>query len=777
MPVLTTRRPGRGWKALLASTFVLCAVTSAAAGAALPEAKPEAVGLDVSRLAKIDAALSRAIDKKVVPGAVVLVGRRGQIVYARAAGHRAVKPDVEPMTRDTVFDLASLTKPVATATAVMVLVERKKLRLDDTLGRLLPEFDNHGKGAITLEQLLRHRTGLIADNALADYADGPAKAWERLANLDLVGKPGERFLYSDVNYLVLGRIVERVSGVPLDQFTREQVFAPLGVGLRYGPGPSPLIAPTEEEKGTMLRGLVHDPRARALGGVAGHAGLFGTADDLAVFAQMVLDGGKAPNGRRILAAETVGGMIDPGDTPPRQQRGLGWDIATPFSSPRGRHFGPKSFGHTGFTGTSLWIDPATQMFVIVLTSRLHPDGKSPAPIALRAEIATLAAEAINEVPPLLRSVDCGIDVLVRRDFEPLRGKRVGLVTNHTGRTKTEEATIDVLFHAPGVKLVALYSPEHGIRGLVDAEVADSRDEATGLPVFSLYGQTKKPTPQSLEGVEALVYDIQDVGVRYYTYSSTLGLVLEAAREKGIPVVVLDRPNPIGGVAVAGPVRDEGLASFIAYHAMPVRHGMTVGEMARLFNAERKIGADLTVIPCEGWRRGELYDRTGLLWVNPSPNMRSLTEALLYPGVGLLEASNLATGRGTDTPFERVGATWIDPRAWAQALNDLDLPGVRFVPIRFTPRERQYAGKECGGVQIAVTDWSKFEPLALGMGLAVTLRSLYPKQWEPEGFLKLITDRATYQAVLDGRGVREIEALWEDELREFLAIRARYLLYQ
>ena len=251
-------------------------------------------------------------------------------------------------------------------------------------------------------------------------------------------------------------------------------------------------------------------------------------------------------------------------------------------------------------------------------------------------------------------MDCGVDVLARREFRELKGKRVGLVTNHTGRTRAGVPTIDLLFGAPGVELVALFSPEHGIRGEVDTQVADAKDEKTGLPIYSLYGKTRKPSPEALEGVEVLVYDIQDIGTRYYTYISTLGLVLEAARENHIPVIVLDRPNPIGGEAVAGPVRDADFASFIAHHALPVRHGMTVGELARMFNAERSIGADLTVIPVEGWRRSDTFDRTGLEWTNPSPNMRSLTEAMLYPGVGLLEASNLATGRGTDTPFERLG---------------------------------------------------------------------------------------------------------------------------
>ena len=742
--------------------------------AALPEETPAAVGLDAARLDRIDDAVNRAIAFGQVKGAVVLVGRRGKVAFVRAFGHRAVEPASEPMSRDTVFDLASLTKPVATATAVMILVEQGKVRLDDTLARLMPEYDNHGKGAITVEQLLRHRSGLIADNALADYADGPETAWRRLAALELSTQPGSRFRYSDVNFLVLGRLVERVTGERLDRFAHTHIFAPLGMsdtGFRpigeEGTATFPLarIAPTEKDGGVFLRGVVHDPRARALGGVAGHAGLFGTADDLAVFAQSMLS---SP----ILNPATLRLMTTPGDTPPKQQRGLGWDIDTAYSAPRGALFGPRSFGHTGFTGTSLWIDPETETFVIVLASRLHPDGKAPSPTALRAEVATLAAAAIVDRP-----VECGIDVLAWGGFAPLRGKRVGLVTNHTGRTRDGVPTIDVLFRAPGVKLVTLFSPEHGIRGLVDAEVADSKDEATGLPIVSLYGKTRKPAKESLEGLDVLVYDIQDIGSRFYTYISTLGLVLEAAGEAGLPVLVLDRPNPIGGLAVAGPVSDPDLESFIAYHALPVRHGMTVGELARLFNAERRLGADLTVIACEGWRRSDLYDRTGLTWVNPSPNMRSLTEALLYPGVALLEATNLATGRGTDTPFERVGAPWIEPRGFARALAALRLPGVRFVPIRFTPRERQYAGRECGGVQIAIDDWRTFEPLALGVGLAVVLHELYPKEWEPAGLLKLLADRATYDAVLAGRDVAAIVALWRSELEEFREIRSRYLIYK
>ncbi len=771
---------------------LVLAARSASAG--LPPAQPADVGLDADRLTRIDAVVERSIAAKQFPGAVVLVGRDGKIAFAKAYGHRALVPDAEPMTRDTIFDMASLTKPIATATSAMVLLERGKFRLEDSIVRHLPEFAPNGKRAVTVEMLLRHRGGFIPDNPLRDYADGPARAWERLAAIGLEHPPGEKFVYSDVGFEMLGRLVERVSGEPLDRFARGNIFEPLGMADTGFLPPSEnrgRLAPTERDAGQMLRGVVHDPRSRALGGVAGHAGLFSTADDVAVYAQMILDGGKGRDGRRILGPLTVRAMIDPGDTPKDEERGLGWDVVSSYSGPRGSLFGPRSFGHTGFTGTSLWVDPESRTFVVILTSRLHPDGKGN-PAQARAEIATIVASAITDVPittvaaadvkranpsgPAVRPVDCGIDVLVRDGFRELKGKRVGLVTNHTGRTKAGESTIDVLFKAPDVKLVALFSPEHGLRGLVDAAVSDSKDEKTGLPIHSLYGKTRKPTPESLKGVEVLVFDIQDVGARFYTYSTTLGLTIEAAKEAGIPVVVLDRPNPIGGEAVDGPVRDPDFASFIAYHAVPVRHGMTFGELARLYNAERSIGADLTVIPCEGWHRADLYDRTGLTWINPSPNMRSLTEALLYPGVCLLEATNVAHGRGTDAPFERVGAPWVEPRAFARALNELKLPGVRFVPIRFTPTARQYAGTECGGVQILVTDWSKVEPIDVGFGLAVVLRRLYHDRWQPAGLLRLLADRDSYQALLDGEGIPSIRATWRDELAHFRRVRAKYLIY-
>ena len=769
------------------SVLLTCFLVGLSPNDHLPEADPASLGFEASMIDEVRAAVTSAVNEGNIPGAVVIVGRHGQIALAEAFGQRSVEPDAEPMTRDTVFDLASLTKPVATATSVMVLWERGLIDLDAPITTYLPEFSNHGKEEITVEMLLRHRAGLIPDNPIGDYEQGVEEAWKRLAEIDLVSPPGERFRYSDVSFQILGRLVERVSGKPLDVFAQENVFEPLGMTdstflpLDRGIDTS-RIAPTERTDGEMLRGVVHDPRSRAMGGVAGHAGLFSTADDLAKYAQAILNEGKGCDDDRILAPPTVRAMIDADGTPEGERRGLGWDVATGFSSPRGERFGPRSFGHTGFTGTSIWIDPDTETFVIILASRLHPGGDKPSPSALRRQVATIVASAIVDTPIAPPAptgpadVLCGIDVLVADGFEALKGKKIGLVTNHTGLTRDGTPTIDALFEAPGVELVALFSPEHGIRGLLDTNVGDGRDEKTGLPIYSLYGDRRKPSKEQLEGLDALVFDIQDIGVRFYTYISTMGNTLEAGAEAGIPVFVLDRPNPIGGVEVAGPVRDEESASFIAFHRLPVRHGMTVGELAQLFNSEREIDADLTVIQCKGWQRSMRFDETGLLWTNPSPNMRSLTEAMLYPGVGLLEATNLATGRGTDTPFERVGAPWIEPRAWAEALNAEGLEGVRFVPIHFSPSERQFEGENCGGVYIAITDWDAFDPIELGMGLAVTLRKLYPDKWEPAKLDRLMTNQRALDAIVAGESVRDVQRTWARELREFLEIRSKYLIY-
>jgi uncharacterized protein YbbC (DUF1343 family)/CubicO group peptidase (beta-lactamase class C family) len=796
--------------------LLLAAVAAVRPALPLPVAAPASVGMSAERLARIDAAVAESIARKECPGAVVLIGRRGKVAYRKAYGRRAVAPAVEAMTVDTVFDMASLTKPIATATSVMTLIEDGKLRLADRVAKILPAFatGDGGRDKVTIEELLTHRAGLAPDDPMALYVGTPAEIWERKNRQPLVNPPGACFVYSDVGYEVLGEIVRQVSGLPLDQYAARRVFAPLGMAdTEFRPGgkgriPLSRIAPTEKIGGVFRRGEVHDPRAFAMGGVEGHAGLFSTADDLARYATAMLRGGGP-----VLSPAGVAAMTRPRTFGDGNIRALGWDVATRFASNRGDLFPPGSYGHTGWTGTSIWIDPATDVFVILLTNRVHPDDSGNV-IALRGKVASIAASAITDAKPadLVRAAErltvlaaagarpiaaraatapeerrfdvrAGVDVLEASGFKAIAGKRVALLTNQTGRTRDGRSTIDVLASekakAAGVRLVRLFSPEHGIRGALDTAVGDTTDAATGLPIRSLYGDTpesRRPRPEDLAGLDAVVVDLQDAGARYYTYLTTMGYLMEEAAKAKVAVVVLDRPDPITAEKVEGPLADGDKLSFIAYHAVPVRPGMTIGELARLFDAERKIGADLTVVKMERYARGLWYDETGLPWTNPSPNLRTVTEAALYPGVGLLEATNVSVGRGTDTPFEVVGAPWMDGLRVAATLNASGIAGARFTPVRFTPSSSVFEGEECGGVRITVVDRTALDAVALGIHLMTALRDLHPDRWDSKNANRLLLSESAMRRFFRGETATEIVHGWTASVMEFERRRAAYLLY-
>ena len=738
-------------------------------------AQPGQVGMSSGRLEQIDAIVAEELKAHQMSGCVVLIGRRGKTVLLKAYGYRQIEPSRVGMTTDTVFDLASLTKPLATATSVMILAERGKLRVEDRVAKHVPEFGQNGKENVTIFQLLTHQGGMIADNSLADYTDGPEKAWQRIFALKSRVAPGSKFVYSDVGYLVLGELVRRISGKNLHEFSRREIFRPLGMSETGYLPPDRLrrrAAPTEKRDGAWIKGQVHDPRAHLLGGVAGHAGLFSTAEDLAVFARMMLGGGRLGD-VRVLRQETVAAMTRPNQVS-SGLRGLGWDIKTGYSSNRGRSFSSRAFGHGGFTGTAIWMDPELELFVIFLGNRLHPDGKGSVN-QLAGRIGTIAADAIvDRKRPVVLS---GIDVLRRDGFRPLSGRRVGLITNQTGIDRRGVSTALLLSKAANCELVRLFSPEHGLQGRLDrSNIADGRDPETGLPVYSLYGKTRRPTPKMLEGIDTLVFDIQDIGTRFYTYISTMGYAMEEAAKRGIRFVVLDRPNPIGGVGVDGPVLDAGRESFVGYHPIPVRHGMTVGELAGMFNGERGLDLDLQVVRVEGWRRSDFFDATGLKWVNPSPNMRSLTEAILYPGIGLLETTNLSVGRGTETPFEIIGAPWLDAGKLESALNRAGLPGVGFRAVSFTPEESVFRGQPCQGVTISITDRAAFDPLRTGFEIARQLRILYPQAWKADRYDRLLGNRQVLEAVLAGKSTAQIESIYRPALDDFRRRRSRFLLY-
>ncbi len=831
----------------------ICAVSIFAQG--LPVAAPTLVGMSPEKLALIDDEIEKAIADKKMPGAVVLIGHKGKIVYRKAFGNRALVPNVEKMTIDTIFDLASLTKVVATTTSIMILVEQGKIRLSDTIGKFIPELIDKDVKAVTIQQLLTHTGGFAPDFDLREKWTAREGMRQALFKEKLRSPAGTKFVYSDIGFIVLAEIIQGLLSEGtfvgwqeenVDDFSG-RFFRKLRMHdstfIEFWRSPKALdklkqptildqktlyrIASTENIKGQqsylgstfegengdkILRGQVHDPTAFRMGGVAGHAGLFSTADDLSRFCQMLLNGGIL-DGKRILSAATVARMTRPyvvseaGDT-----RGLGWDINTSFSSNRGELFPLGSFGHTGFTGTGLWIDPTSQTFVIFLSNRVHPDGKGDV-ADIRAKVSTIAASAVNDLTPekirvaesqyyaevaaqiqnskfkTQNSADSairnpksaivlnGIDILERDKFKQLEGMRVGLVTNHTGRDRAGIQTIDILKAAPNVKLTALFSPEHGIRGQADEKVADSMDEKTGLPIYSLYGETRRPKPEQLKDLDALVFDIQDIGTRFYTYSATLRNVMEEAAKAKIPIFVLDRPNPINGVDFEGALADADKLSFIAAHTIPVRHGLTMGELANMMNTERKIGADLRVVKMENWKREMWFDQTNQTWVNPSPNMRSLTEATLYSGIGLLETTNLSVGRGTDTPFEIVGAPYLDGKKLAQFLNERNLEGVRFVPIRFKPSASVFKDEECEGINIVIVNREKFKPVRTGIEIASALRKLFPETWKIENYTKLLVNQEIFERIKSGDSPESIEKLWQKGLDEFKKRRAPFLIYQ
>ncbi len=342
-------------------------------------------------------------------------------------------------------------------------------------------------------------------------------------------------------------------------------------------------------------------------------------------------------------------------------------------------------------------------------------------------------------------------------------------------------TIDVLAHAPGMNLQAIFSPEHGVTGTLDTTaIGNSRDAATGVPVYSVYGATdaaRRPSLEIMKTLDAVVVDVQNAGARFYTYETTLGYFLEAAAKAGIEIIVLDRPNPITGSFVQGPMSDAARQSFVNYFPLPVRHGMTMGELAKMFNAERHINAKLTVVPMQGWLRGDWFDSTALTWVNPSPNLRSLTEATLYPGVALVEGTNVSVGRGTDTPFEVMGAPWVNGPELAACLNARRISGVRFVPIKFTPNASAYSGQACQGVNLVVTERNALDAPELGVELVAALHKLYPQQFHLEKMIDILANPSVYDAISQGQDPRRIAEDWRDPLEQFEQTREKYLIYK
>jgi uncharacterized protein YbbC (DUF1343 family) len=765
----------------------------------------------VADLCWIDDLVEEAIWQKRLPGAVILVGQHERILYRKAFGHRALVPDPEPMTIDTVFDLASLTKVVATTTSIMRLVDSGRISLEDSVTRYIPEFKRHGKSGITVRHLLTHMSGLRPGINPVRRWRGYRAAIEQIADDVPVTPPGKNIVYSDLNFILLGEIVRRASGVSLDQFAHEHILNPLGMqDTMYHPAATmrSRIAPTERcwkgarpcggPDGTMLRGLVHDPSARRMGGSPGHAGLFSTVDDLSIFCRMLLAEG-AFGHTRILSPATIVAMMSP-STPLRKGhlRGLGWSLDTTCHDGNKKP-SPLPIDHSGFTGTKLWLHPETGLYIVFLSNRLHPDGKgdildlrenvitvavgvaaaqaTSAELAAKTDTATLRPQnMLSEEDQPGGQVLSGLDVLRAENFIRLQGRKIGLLTNQTGQTRDGVSAIDLLDRAANLELIALFSPEHGIRGIRDDRIPSSRDKKTGRVIHSLYGKSLRPSPEMLDGIDTIVVDLQDIGTRFYTYMSTMAYMLESAAKQKVRVMILDRPNPINGLQIEGPILDQKFIGFTGYFPMPIRHGLTMGELAMLFSAENDIAVEIAVVKMKGWQRRYWFDETDLPWVNPSPNIRNLIQATLYPGIGAIEGTPISVGRGTDTPFEQIGAPWIDGVQLAAALNARDLAGVRFHPASFIPQSSKYAGQKCQGVYILVTDRRSLRPVRLGLEVAAMLYRRYPDKYDLEEEENLLGSETALSRILAGEEPGDIVKTWQADETHWRQLRKRYLLY-
>jgi SSS family transporter len=937
-------------------------LTKATAAAVLLAVAGLSAGAQTPDFAATSALVNDGIAAKKLPGAVLQVGHNGKVLLTHAYGLRKYagepgldgKPsDAEPMTVDTIFDMASLTKCLATATAIMQLYEEGKLQFDDPVAKYLPEFAANGKESVTIRMLLTHYSGLPEDVSLKDpwglAAPDRAEGIKRAMNATLYGPPGLTFKYSDINFITLGALVEKLSGETEDVYVADHIFKPLGMTqtgyrpydktcgpvTRYGaniaPGPKPfgrigvvclphtwspynldpLTAPTAHDDESkldpalnpdwdhLLRGTVHDPTTRRMGGVAGHAGVFSTAHDVGLYAQALLDKllhntGPFPLKQSTLKLMTTpeqpataqgGATIFTEDGQPTKgiaTRGFGWDINTAFSRPRGAIFPIGSFGHTGFTGTTLWMDPQSDTYVVLLANAIHPRGATPIS-ALRGQVATAVAQALGigaqgapsssnlpaapvpvanlsknfrsedfrptprEIPPgpcapktIVYSAGpnpprptaltwTGIDVVERSHFTQLREAatrhqdrlNLGILTNVAGTDSQCRRTIDIIAHEatrdiPQLHLTTLFAAEHGLSAKQESTAIKAEfDDATRLPIISLYGpkpSDRRPTHEQLKDLDAVLIDFQDVGNRFWTFDTAMGYFLEASAAEmrdyhhDLEIIVLDHPNPTSGTdfAVQGPISDTGRQSYVDYTPLPARHGMTIGELARYYNAEatptakatdifaagakpvappaaKGIGAHLTVVPVQNWTRDLYLDQTGIAWNNPSPNLRSVTAATLYPGIGLFETSNLSVGRGTATPFEHFGAPYLKPADVLACLTPRTIPGIAFsattLTIAETPDHYPYHGQTIPGIKLTITDRSVLDTPELGMEIITCVHKLYPAEFNMARTINIIANAETMAALQRGDDPRTIAAAWKPALDAFRLKRAPYLLYR
>lgn len=713
-------------------------------------------------------ALAEAVQEARAPGAVLFVGESGRRIFLDAAGYAQLEPVRRPARTDTLYDLASLTKVVAATTAILKLRDAGALRLDQSASDFVPIEPLRG---VAIEHLLRHTAGFSETNRyyrLVSTAD-ELVSWYAFDGLDAA--PGERYRYSDASFVLLAKIVEVAALQPFDVFCANEIFRPLQMReTTFNPAPelAARCAATEHcrWRGRVVVGQVHDENAYAIGGVSGHAGLFSTAEDLGRFCFGLMNGA-------LLDLETVREMTRPGGFAPYPWQALGWHVDPWQTKALGWLPSRTAFGHTGWTGTSIWMDPERQNCVVLLSNTPHPSRRRMRNGPLRKTVHKAVGAALY---PDSTNAHSGLDRLMREEFDRIRKSRYAVLTNRAAVDFLGRNILEVLSLAPAdCRLVRLFSPEHGLSGELEAGAHVESDRWNGVEVVSLYGGQRAPEPDQLREIDLFLVDLQDVGARYYTYHATMKRCLEACEAAGVPVLVLDRPNPLGGVVLEGPIARD-TESIVSAAAIPVRHGMTMGEMALWYKQTEFRRVVLDVLGLDGWTPDRYFEQTSLPWVAPSPNIPSARTALWYVGNCLFEGINLNEGRGTETPFEVIGAPWLNPEHVIAEVPDALRAGAGLEPVTYTPVSMPgksvdplYRNIECRGIRFHLADAARLRPLGLALAIIAAARAVHPDRVEWAGqpsFDTLIGETDTRRALEDGLPVEQIVARWTADLNRF-----------
>lgn len=714
--------------------------------------------------------LNNAIQNSA-PGAVAYVGRNDEVLFFDSVGKCAILPSEEDMKKDSIFDLASLTKVIATTTSVLLLYQQGKINLDDPVSNYIsiPNFHK-----FSIKHLLTHSSGLIGYEEWYKENFSFEDILIKLSKTQLLFEPGTKHLYSDFGFMILAHIVELISGEHFDQFCKENIFSKLNMNTTFFIVPEEYknrCAPTEKcvWRKKIIRGEVHDEHAYAMGGIAGHAGLFSTAEDLSRFCRGMMNG-------YILEKDIIEEMATCRVIPNYPWQVLGWKTDPFWESIEGQIPFRSALGHTGFTGTCLWWDRKSGYYTILLSNSCHPSRKTRDNRKLRKtfynSIALLIApEKIN--------VHCGIDVLLRDDFKPIKNSSVALFTNTSARNITGIPTLDIFLAEEKIKLKYIISAEHGLQLSEEAGKSDIQKQWEDKQVIDIYDKkTRIDWQRILKQIDWIVVDIQDIGSRYYTYIYSLSQLMKICNKYQKKMIILDRPNPLGGEIVEGFLPDKEYLGEVCWGNVPIRHGLTIGESAlylKKTNAELK-SLELSVIKMDGWFYDLQYPNLDLQWFLPSPNIPSFESALCYVGTCLFEGTNISEGRGTQYPFQTIGAPWLNSVLILSSLSEEFKEGFNIKPCPFKPisipgkaTNPKYVNELCNGLHLKVKDFNQARPFMLTLELLRLIKLHHPEHFAFNNYFEKLSGISTLRAIIEKNDLKS-DPNRETEVQKYLATR-------